>query len=288
MATEPVGLSYSLFPPDPIPAGQEVPDCEWTTFFKVHGRVPVLSDERKPWTYRGWLGYYRMLCEDRPLDPQIEIPKRWDYWARTMQAGRLLDEEIPPVVFEQVAGEKADGYKVIDNAINLIERNAGGYWGSVGSFLDWLLFGFGHKCEAPKFSDELNEKLYRQLNLAPLLLEPYDYIGHWISVHKGAWNPNAFFPTPMHVCHLMTQMNFTGIDWREARKQKTMDPCVGSGRFLLAASNYSLRLYGMDIDPTMVKATLVNGYLYAPWLVKPFPEEWFDETRSKQAERAAS
>jgi len=25
-----------------------------------------------------------------------------------------------------------------------------------------------------------------------------------------------------------------------------------------------------DIDPTVIKATLVNGYLFAPWLVKPF------------------
>jgi hypothetical protein len=40
---------------------------------------------------------------------------------------------------------------------------------------------------------------------------------------------------------------------------------------LLAASNHSYRLYGADIDPTVIKATLVNGYLYAPWLVKPFP-----------------
>jgi hypothetical protein len=40
---------------------------------------------------------------------------------------------------------------------------------------------------------------------------------------------------------------------------------------LLVASNYSYRLYGADIDGTVIKATLVNGYLYAPWLVKPFP-----------------
>lgn len=26
-----------------------------------------------------------------------------------------------------------------------------------------------------------------------------------------------------------------------------------------------------SIDGTVIKATLVNGYLYAPWLVKPFP-----------------
>jgi hypothetical protein len=30
-------------------------------------------------------------------------------------------------------------------------------------------------------------------------------------------------------------------------------------------------LYGQDINPTVIKASLVNGYLYAPWMVKPFP-----------------
>ncbi|MBD1995249.1 SAM-dependent DNA methyltransferase [Leptolyngbya sp. FACHB-541] len=49
------------------------------------------------------------------------------------------------------------------------------------------------------------------------------------------------------------------------------DPCLGTGRLLLTASNYSLRLYGQDINDTVIKAALVNGYLYAPWLVKPLP-----------------
>jgi len=50
-----------------------------------------------------------------------------------------------------------------------------------------------------------------------------------------------------------------------------MDPCAGTGRMLLAASNHSYRLHGCDINPTVIKVTLVNGFLYAPWLVRPFP-----------------
>ena len=38
---------------------------------------------------------------------------------------------------------------------------------------------------------------------------------------------------------------------------------------LLHTSNYSVCLYGQDINPVCVKATLVNGYLYAPWLALP-------------------
>ena len=43
---------------------------------------------------------------------------------------------------------------------------------------------------------------------------------------------------------------------------------------LLHASNHSLRLYGCDIDGTLCKATLVNGYLWVPWMVRPIP--WLD------------
>ena len=63
-----------------------------------------------------------------------------------------------------------------------------------------------------------------------------------------------------------------------------LDPACGSGTFLVRAyyrkweldkrlSNQELLsgIYGCDINPTVIKATLVNGYLYAPWLVRPFP-----------------
>ena len=78
----------------------------------------------------------------------------------------------------------------------------------------------------------------------------------------------GFYPTPMPVCELMAQMTVAGED---ARTKSVCDPCVGTGRMLLAASNYSYRLYGCDINPTVIKATLINGYVYAPWLVRPFP-----------------
>ena len=57
----------------------------------------------------------------------------------------------------------------------------------------------------------------------------------------------------------------------DSRTRTVCDPCVGTGRMLLHASNRSVCLYGQDVNPTCVKATLVNGYLYAPWLVIPFP-----------------
>ncbi len=44
-----------------------------------------------------------------------------------------------------------------------------------------------------------------------------------------------------------------------------MHPCVGCGSLLLPASNHSLRLFALDLNPLMVKLALVNLWLYAPW-----------------------
>ena len=61
---------------------------------------------------------------------------------------------------------------------------------------------------------------------------------------------------------------------RDIRAETVLDPCVGTGRFLLHASNHSLRLFGMDIDAVLCKSTLVNGYFYSPWMARPIP--WLD------------
>jgi hypothetical protein len=246
-------------------------DCEWVAFLREYGRVPLVSDRKKPWEYSGWLMYYRIMAEE-----YLDIPKRWDYWYRTMAAGRLLDEPIPKIHFTGgELGDRSEGYKLIEQWIRLVDRYGGGWSSPMTVLLDWLLWGFGLAAEKPSVSTELDEQLYRTVNLGPLLLKPYDYLGAWIADQKGKWNPNAFYPTPSHVVELMVEMNFTGVDPAEARNLTVCDPCLGSARFLMQSSNYSLRLFGMDVDLQLVKASQANGALYVPWLVRPFPEEFF-------------
>ncbi len=50
-----------------------------------------------------------------------------------------------------------------------------------------------------------------------------------------------------------------------------MNDARPSGRMLLHASNYSLNLWGQDIDPLAVAMCKINGALYAPWLTFPLP-----------------
>jgi hypothetical protein len=58
----------------------------------------------------------------------------------------------------------------------------------------------------------------------------------------------------------------------DPRLETVLDPCVGTGRMLLHASNLSYCLYGCDIDPLVAMITRINGALYAPWLAFPFSE----------------
>lgn len=145
-------------------------------------------------------------------------------------------------------------------------------WAAFDYFMDWLLFGFGHKGQ-PELPEEKNEyrgageRLYQVFNLETLLAWPHDYFGDILAEnHHG--RHLGFFPIPLEICQLMAALNFGGED---ARTKTVCDPCVGTGRMLLVTSNYSYRHYGADINPTVIKATLVNGFLYAPWLVRPLP-----------------
>lgn len=249
-------------PEAPTPTDRP-PVRQWSEFFEENRRIPMLAD--RPWEYRGWLLYYRLLCED-----VLPHPKRWDYWARTMMAGKVLEEDIPQVSLSH-ASERSAGWKHFNKLVELVEMKGRG-WSSFNDLLRWMKYGFAIGNELPNFSPELHEQLYRQLNLQHFLEEPADYIGEWIAArHGNGWNPNAFYPTPNSVVEAMVRMQMTGAD----KTSTVMDPCCGSGRMLLHASNYSLRLYGQDIDRTMCDVTLINGILYAPWLAKPFPEEFF-------------
>ena len=44
----------------------------------------------------------------------------------------------------------------------------------------------------------------------------------------------------------------------DPRLCKVLDPCVGTGRMLLHASNYSYLLYGCDIDPLVAMIIMWN------------------------------
>lgn len=201
---------------------------------------------------------------------------RWQHWSNVMTAGRLIDEPIPQIAW---TGEdrSGPGRKMLEKSLSSVTKwhdwSGWSSWNYFDYFLDWLLFGLGdaRQREEPKGQSDCegaSERLYQIFNLEPLLAFPHDYFGD-IMAENSYGRQSGFFPTPMCVCEMMFKMQCG--DCEDMRAKTVCDPTLGTGRMLLVASNASYRLYGMDINGTVIKAALVNGYLYAPWLVRSFP-----------------
>ena len=275
------------------------PRAEVFNFLYRERRLPKIGDERAPWTYCGWMLPYVISLHAHPffgksLDNKSiplkatarsnigHCPDRWGYHLKTLAAGELLDEPIPRIQFygefESSVRRIWEGEREgIDGWCHLIHNTNGYSWDSFQHLIDWLAFALGVEIQLPRIGSSANEALYRTVNIEPLLLQPCDYLGAALAARKGngskAWNPTASFPTPHHLVELMTQLTMTHDG--DLRSKKVSDPALGTGRMLLHASNYSLRLYGQDIDPLVVKISKINGALYAPWMSFPLPPSFF-------------
>jgi hypothetical protein len=237
-----------------------------TSFIGQHGRLPRLGDQEAPWRFRGWLLAY--VIQLHAIVPAVA--DRWGYHLRTLEAGTLLDVPIPQIAFGPA---ETRIFSLLHRWSRLIGWDCGG-WSDFRTLVDWLSWGLALNREITPLREQVHEQLYRQVDLGPLLARPYDYLGEHVAMSKArGWNPTGFFPTPHAVVELMVRM--TTQDQRkeghDSRAVAVCDPCVGSGRMLLHASNYSLCLYGQDIDPLAVAMCKINGALYAPWLSFPLP-----------------
>ena len=205
--------------------------------------------------------------------------ERWNYWAQCYQTeGQLPTEPIPHLEFLPFAHRATR--RMLEASLDCIPTHGSwrtwGGWGYFDYFLSWLLFGLGHKGQSelpvePIGCQNASNRLYQVFTLDAMMLWPHDYWGTLLA-ESSYGKQQGFYPTPHHICEFMAQM--TCDDKRDMRAETVCDPCVGTGRMLLHTSNHSLRLYGLDIDATLCKATLVNGYLWMPWLVRPIP--WLD------------
>jgi len=261
----------------PIPEPEEEPIVpEW-----MAQRIAVQSGE-KTWddytfeerTCRGWLIPFL-------FDIETMFWGRWEYWARTLEAGKLLDEPIPQISFiGEGCNTAGDNKKMLSKCLD--HYRAYTVSARLADLLEWILWGFGDRDQEERPSrvnEVLNEHWYRTFNLGLMIKFPQDYFGDIYAEERSpdSNRRSGFFPTPHNIVEAMVRMTMEGPTEkadngdRDQREFSVCDPCVGTGRMLMHASNYSVNLYGVDIDRTCVMACKVNGYLYMPWLIRPAP-----------------
>jgi hypothetical protein len=223
----------------------------------------------KPELQAGWNFKYLYMVD-------CAIWKRWDYWNRLATYGELPEEEIPQIRFEETPNRAA--LKMLERCFTAITSSPWCGWSTpdyLNYFLDWLIWSIdplkgGQKPEVKGgMKGDACEMLYQAFDLWPILLYPHDYFGHILS-ECSYGKSSSFFPTPHAVAETMVKTNMgENVNGKDNRLATVYDPCVGTGRMLLHASNYSLCLYGQEINYLIHKACLVNMYLYAPWGARP-------------------
>lgn len=211
--------------------------------------------------------------------------QRWHYLEEIAVKGELPEKAIPKLELcfgnngkDSVKTVGSPGRRHLEACLDLIPNSSGwkgwGSWSVFNYLLDWLLFGFGDPTQLEEPKEPVagaSMRLYQYFNLSYLVLFPWDYWGDLLSENRYG-RESAFYPTPHCVAEAKAEMGFYDVvkeDCKDPRLTSFLEPCCGTGRSLIYASNYTLLLAGADINQTLVKTTMVNGYLYMPWLVRP-------------------
>ena len=237
-------------------------------YFMQSGEVPILGrSPLPPWRYYGWLCLQVQRIHKEAAQAGV-FPDRWGYYYTTLENGALLPDPIPPVTFKDARGGAAR--KNLAKCLDIIACKEGG-WGALTHLVEWLAYGLGVSDTDCRLDDGLCEKLYRTLDLCHWLREPSDHLGA-LAAERFGGGPHAFFPTPHHICEVMMRIQMERRN-EDLRDKLVMEPALGTGRMLLAASNYSMRLCGVDIDQQVLLMAKCNFAVYAPWALYGLPFE---------------
>ena len=194
---------------------------------------------------------------------------------------KIFDEiidiaEIPQIDFCLYQNETSLGRRMIQTCLDALNENVHvGQYERLEFLVEWLLWSFGHPgIEEPEQRYKSNTPwsiiLYQLFNLEPLLAYPYDYWANLLaeSESQSSKKKLGYFPTPAPVSEFIAKIAGHHIA-KKGISERICEPCVGTGSMLLHASNLSLNLVGVDINPLALKLCLINSYLFIPWMAQP-------------------
>ena len=240
---------------------------------------------------------------------------RWPWWLECLRAksiGTPATRPIPQIPFfrsrvtDRVPDEltdrlahRLDMLAMLGGFADAKERFLGAFRKAMkdgacdlAALVDWWLWSFGSPSvkERPAVSEAAADVLYRGVQLHRLLGHPEDWGAELGAafIRKKDRDATSWFPTPLFMATYLVESCFQTLGTehtlpsglvvpRDPRTAKVFEPCVGTGAFLLAASNHTLVMRGIDIDPLMLKLCEFNCWLFVPWVVAPAPwlrDEW--------------
>jgi hypothetical protein len=203
---------------------------------------------------------------------------RWNWWLKACYRNEIPEGPIPPVYF-QSAPESLDEHAIQDVLEPYVQSGEGDYADAWLALVQWILYGFNYNPitgeDMARIPSKIKAYWYRNFNLGTLLHSPCDWSAHILQNGlprtrgrtRHRYQEGGYFSTPLEVCQLMAYMAFEGAPRPEHKFLSFLEPCAGTGSILLVASNYSLRLHAQEKYHDLVLCTVLNGYLFAPWMV---------------------
>ena len=209
--------------------------------------------------------------------------KRWDYWLQAVKDDKIPREPIPYIHFRApYCYDKRQVQKNLKKCLDYANHYSSR---PLDEFIDWILWGFNHRRDLtfPAIDERIDDYWYRTFNLGLFYEEPADHFAD-IACESYVGKYHGYFPTPPQVVEMMVHMNFGDEPLHDHKQLSVCDPCFGTGVMLLYASNYSLNLWGVDINHLLTKIAIVNAYIYVPWLVhRPRHLTMFDNVDSRES-----
>ena len=228
---------------------------------------------------------------------ESELNGRWRYWLETRDRGSLLKTPIPRIDWMNSPHPSAleHLYWCLDHIYPQWIKDGHQRWKAVNYFFEWLLWSFGDPMvkERPvdHWDGRAHDRLVQIFTPIPLLAAPYDYFGQLLldlsdyrcpipdqisMAQAKATVDNLFDRGFAQGAKKQNPKGFNSVDYRTT---PFFDLETGSGRILLAASNYSFRGTGFNIGldtkgrsmgaKLLTMAAKLNFWLYTPEQVMP-------------------
>jgi hypothetical protein len=205
---------------------------------------------------------------------------RWDYWLSACLEHKVPKGAIPQIHWQD-RPDPIDEKEIQNVLTHYVQRGLGSYSDAWMALVRWLLWGLGYKGELldtvqrgfERIPDEVRALWYREFSLANLLHSHIDWsayiLQNGLPETRGRnghrYESTGYFSTPMALVKMMFGLLVEpDVDHRF---ESICEPCAGTGSVLLVASNYSLNLYGQEKVADLVLCSILNGYLFVPWLV---------------------